>query len=145
MAAAVCTPSPKAEPLVDPTILGNLVLRKVVQSVSAYYLVHHILGRLDIGEDEERSSRKAAATAILRRLDNGDDTKRDNSSDNNRRQRKEDLVLNQYEQRVALDVVAPEDIPVSFDGTCSYRNLLAVSDKVFMDRHWWLEQYNRRA
>ena len=25
-------------------------------------------------------------------------------------------MLNQYEQRVALDVVAPDDIPVSFEG-----------------------------
>lgn len=26
-------------------------------------------------------------------------------------------MLNQYEQMVAMDVVAPEDIPVAFDGT----------------------------
>lgn len=31
--------------------------------------------------------------------------------------RKEDLVLNQYESQVALEVVAPEDIPVGFEGT----------------------------
>jgi SpoVK/Ycf46/Vps4 family AAA+-type ATPase len=31
------------------------------------------------------------------------------------KQKKEDLVLNQYEQSIAMDVVAPEDIPVSFE------------------------------
>ena len=32
------------------------------------------------------------------------------------RQRKEDLVLNQYEQLIAAEVVAPEDIAVGFQG-----------------------------
>ena len=31
--------------------------------------------------------------------------------------RKEDLVLNQYESQIAMEVVAPEDIPVGFEGT----------------------------
>lgn len=34
-----------------------------------------------------------------------------------KRLRKEDLALNQYEQAIAMEVVAPEDIPVSFEGT----------------------------
>lgn len=84
------------------------------KSVSAYYVVHSILSRLEQGEDDEKSSRKAAATAIMRRLDNNQDAK--GSSGSSRRFRKEDLTLNQYEQRIALDVVAPEDIPVKFDG-----------------------------
>lgn len=33
-----------------------------------------------------------------------------------RRPRKEDLVLDQYENQIAMEVVAPEDIPVGFDG-----------------------------
>ena len=36
--------------------------------------------------------------------------------DRPRRQRKEDLILNQYEQSIATEVVAPEDISVGFDG-----------------------------
>ena len=32
------------------------------------------------------------------------------------RHRKEDLVLNQYEQMIAAEVVAPEDIAVGFEG-----------------------------
>ena len=31
--------------------------------------------------------------------------------------KKEDLALNQYENQIALDVVAPEDIPVGFEGS----------------------------
>ena len=37
-----------------------------------------------------------------------------NSGRRERRPRKVDLVLNQYEQAIAMDVVAPNDIPVSF-------------------------------
>ena len=46
--------------------------------------------------------------------EDGEDEERDGRL--GRRQRKEDLVLNQYEQMVALDVVAPEDIPTRFEG-----------------------------
>ncbi|KAL2047081.1 hypothetical protein N7G274_001100 [Stereocaulon virgatum] len=83
---------------------------------SFYYLVRYALNRLDFENDKEQATRRSAAAAILRRLDpqdheekNGDDSRR------KRRSRKEDLVLNQYEQMVAMDVVAPEDIPVAFD------------------------------
>lgn len=69
-------------------------------------------------EDKDQAARKSAAAAVLRRLDTRDedeDTKTDDGR--SRRSRKEDLVLNQYEQMVAMDVVAPEDIPVTFEGT----------------------------
>jgi hypothetical protein len=33
-----------------------------------------------------------------------------------RAKRKEELVLNQYENQIALEVVAPEDISVGFEG-----------------------------
>lgn len=81
-----------------------------------FYLVRYALSRLEV-EDKDQATRKSAAAAVLRRLDlrnDDDDTKSENGG--NRRSRKEDLVLNQYEQMVAMDVVAPEDIPVSFEG-----------------------------
>ena len=81
-------------------------------------MVRYALNRLDLDNDKETLARKSAAAAVLRRLDpheaepNGEDGRQ-------RRSRKEDLVLNQYEQMVAMDVVAPEDIPVTFEGnTC---------------------------
>ena len=53
---------------------------------------------------------------MLRRLDQSEE-KRGNTDDGTGiRIRKEDLVLNQYEQMIATEVIAPEDIPVSFEG-----------------------------
>ena len=76
--------------------------------------MNHFLSRLDT-EGKEQTSQKLAAAAILRRLDpqviDGE------SNEKNRRPRKEDLVLTRYEQMIAMDVVAPEDIPVSFEGS----------------------------
>lgn len=75
--------------------------------------MNHFLSRLDT-EGKEQTSRKLAAAAILRRLDPKD--KVGEGSGNGRRPRKEDIVLSQYEQMIAMDVVAPEDIPVTFEG-----------------------------
>ena len=75
--------------------------------------MNHFLSRLD-PEGKNQESRKLAAAAILRRLDPKD--KDGESSGNSRRPRKEDVVLSQYEQMIAMDVVAPEDIPVTFEG-----------------------------
>ena len=87
------------------------------QTGSFYYLVRYALNRLDLENDKEQATRRNAAAAILRRLDPQDqDEKGNDDGRRKRRSRKENLVLNQYEQMVAMDVVAPEDIPVAFDG-----------------------------
>ena len=89
-----------------------------LQTGSFYYLVRYALNRLDLENDKEQATRRNAAAAILRRLDPQDQDESGNSDGRRkRRSRKEDLVLNQYEQVVAMDVVASEDIPVAFDGT----------------------------
>ena len=94
---------------------GHLLTRS--QTGSFYYLVRYALNRLDLENDKEQATRRNAAAAILRRLDPQDqDEKGNDNGRRKRRSRKEDLVLNQYEQMVAMDVVAPEDIPVAFDG-----------------------------
>ena len=54
-----------------------------------------------------------------------------------RRPRKEDLELNQYEQMIAMDVVAPEDIAVMFDGKVhsflySKRELIDVNPQILV-------------
>lgn len=88
--------------------------------MSVFYLVRYALSRL---EDKDQVTRKSAAAAVLRRLDAKhakDDDEDDETDDGrDRRSRKENLDLNQYEQMVAMDVVAPEDIPVTFEGTVS--------------------------
>ncbi|BDD56033.1 hypothetical protein MPDQ_001580 [Monascus purpureus] len=87
-------------------------------SASAYFLIRYLLSRLDFdpeGQKKEEQRRKSAA--ILRRLDSAEDSDDDSSATGTRRERKPkkvDLVLNQYEQAIAMDVVAPNDIPVSF-------------------------------
>lgn len=85
--------------------------------MSIYYLIRYAFPRIDSEEKKESSNRKSAAAAVLRRLDRAEQDGEFNAGDGrDRRTRKEDLALNQYEQLVAMDVVAPEDIPVSFEG-----------------------------
>ncbi len=88
------------------------------KNVSVYYLVRYALSRIESEGDKEQASRKSAAAAVLRRLDTlkQDDEETRSDDSRSRRPRKEDLKLNQYEQTVALDVVAPEDIAVKFEG-----------------------------
>ena len=75
--------------------------------------MNHFLSRLDT-EGKEQASRKLAAAAVLRRLDPQEQDV--DTDEKGRRPRKEDLVLTQYEQMIAMDVVAPDDIPVTFEG-----------------------------
>lgn len=71
-------------------------------------------------EPEEDKKRKEGAAAVLQKLDDRERLKRlaNGEASPARRSRKEDLVLNQYEQVIASEVIAPEDIAVSFDGSC---------------------------
>lgn len=85
-------------------------------NVSIYYILRYAFSRLESEGDKEQAARMSAAAAVLRRLDpksEDEDTKGDDRK--SRRPRKEALVLNQYENMIALDVVAPEDIAVTFE------------------------------
>ncbi|KAJ5465212.1 uncharacterized protein N7458_000898 [Penicillium daleae] len=89
-------------------------------SASAYFLIRYLLSRLDFDpESQKKEEQRQKSAAILRRLDGGDESddgmNRGGSTKKGSRQRKGDLTLNQYEQAVAMDVVAPEDINVSFE------------------------------
>ena len=77
--------------------------------------MRYALSRL---EPEDEKSRKAAAAAVMQRLDKRERDKNGPITEDGtyQRSRKEDLVLNQYEQVIASEVIAPEDIPVRFDG-----------------------------
>ena len=99
-----------------PLILAFVAQTHRFQNVSIYYLVRYALSRM---EPEEDKKRKAGAAAVLQKLDERERIKDLASGDLGapQRSRKEDLVLNQYEQVIASEVIAPEDIPVSFDGT----------------------------
>jgi hypothetical protein len=69
-------------------------------------------------EKHEQARIKAKANlSRLRRARENDGIDGDDSGTSDRKgPRIEDLVLNEYENMVALEVVAPEDIAVGFDG-----------------------------
>lgn len=99
----------------------------MLQNVSVYYLARHILSGFPSIADPEKEQHEQArlkAAANLRRLDRNKNDSDDASEEDvkgkkntNRAARKEDLVLNQYESQIAMEVVAPEDIPVGFEGS----------------------------
>jgi SpoVK/Ycf46/Vps4 family AAA+-type ATPase len=88
-----------------------------------YYIAKSVVSSLPLGTDPEKEQHEQArvrAAANLRRIDRlrGDSDSDDESGrsrGNSRRPRKEDLDLDQYESQIAMEVVAPEDIPVGFD------------------------------
>ena len=99
--------------------------------MSIYYAIKYTISRNENGngDETEQGKNKAAAAAILRRLDPIDDDEAPETDDGrDRRLRKEDMVLNQWEQAVALDIVAPDDIPVTFEG-----KMHAISSPLFSD------------
>lgn len=107
-----------------------------------YYIAKSVVASLPLGTDPEKEQHEQArvkATANLRRLDrlkddidSGEDSGR--GTDNTRRPRKEDFDLDQYESQIAMEVVAPEDIPVGFDGSFppDLANML-----INTRRYWW--------
>lgn len=87
-------------------------------SASAYFLIRYLISRLDFDpESQKKEEQRQKSAAILRRLEGGNDEDSSRSKDGKRGkgQRKRELTLNQYEQAIAMDVVAPEDIAVSFE------------------------------
>ncbi|KAB8237222.1 hypothetical protein ETB97_009992 [Aspergillus alliaceus] len=88
-------------------------------SASAYFLIRYLISRLDFDpESQKKEEQRRKSAAILRKLDGGDESDEDSprrEGKRGRRQKRGELVLNQYEQAIAMDVVAPDDIPVSFE------------------------------
>ncbi|TVY83865.1 Protein MSP1 [Lachnellula suecica] len=104
-------------------LLQDLLLI-VVSSFSMYYVAKSIVGNLPLGNDPDKEQHEQArvrAAANLRRLDKsrgeGDYDSEDDSGGrgSSRRPRTDELQLDQYESQIAMEVVAPEDIPVGFD------------------------------
>jgi ATPase family AAA domain-containing protein 1 len=108
-----------------------------------------ILGSLVDPEKEKQEQARQHAKAHLERLNRRqrlrEDTDED-STDTRSGQRVEELRLNEYENLIALEMVAPEDIPVGFDG----KPLFSVSNlggwtltPESLDRHWRFGSYHR--
>jgi ATPase family AAA domain-containing protein 1 len=89
-----------------------------------YYVVRYLTDKINFDpESEQKEQARRKSAAILRRLDEPIDSDGD-TQDARRRPRKEDLVLSQYEQAIAMDVVAPDDIPVSFDDIGGLKDII---------------------
>ncbi|KAL2061679.1 hypothetical protein VTL71DRAFT_7056 [Oculimacula yallundae] len=99
------------------------ILLILVSSTAMYYIAKSVVSSLPLAADPEKEQHEQArvrAAANLRRLDKSrqEDDSDDESgrgTDNSGRPRKEELNLDQYESQIAMEVVAPEDIPVGFD------------------------------
>jgi len=90
-------------------------------------VIRNLLARLDPeAQQKEEAKRKASAAnqklgAILaNKAEDAYDSDSDDENVGRRRRRSririEDLGLTAYEQTIAMEVVAPDEIPVSFDG-----------------------------
>lgn len=78
-----------------------------------------ILSSLVDPEKEKQEQARRQAKAHLERLSRRQRTSGeydDETSGSRRGPRVEELALNEYENLIALEMVAPEDIPVGFDG-----------------------------
>ncbi|CAL3969919.1 hypothetical protein PZA11_007532 [Diplocarpon coronariae] len=102
-------------------LIQDLILI-LVSSTAMYYVAKSIVATLPLGNDPEKEQHDQArvrAAANLRRLDKTrraeDSEEEGHATDGSRRPRKEDFELDQYESQIAMEVVAPEDIPVGFD------------------------------
>ncbi|KAG7287744.1 hypothetical protein NEMBOFW57_007258 [Staphylotrichum longicolle] len=102
-------------------IVTGLVL--AAGTIGAYFFVQEVfapyISRLVDPDREKNEQARLKAQANLQRIRRRqveeDDEGGDGTDRSRHASRLEKLVLNEYENQVALEVVAPEDIPVGFD------------------------------
>lgn len=105
------------------TLAGYLpdILIAVSAPLIAYFLIRNIISRLDPEKDQKEEARQKASAAsqkldaILANKSRDSSEYEEDYDSSHRRPRKEDLVLTPYEQTIAMEVVAPEEIPVTFE------------------------------
>lgn len=94
-----------------------------IQPVLAYFLARQLISRLDpdASAKSEAQQKALAATSRLQSIfqspDRDDDFSDDSDSDDfssERPKAREDLTLTPYEQTIAMEVVSPAEIPVTF-------------------------------
>ncbi|CAF9924854.1 MAG: hypothetical protein GOMPHAMPRED_003738 [Gomphillus americanus] len=101
----------------------------------SYWVVQYGLSKIDMDNGAaDAKKRKATAAAVMQRIDQRERRVRAENDDfeetiheSNQAllgPRKEDLVLNQYEQTIASEVVAPEDIAVGFEDIGGLENVI---------------------
>ncbi|KAF2684479.1 AAA-domain-containing protein [Lentithecium fluviatile CBS 122367] len=102
------------------------ILMAAAAPLIAYFVIRNLLSRLD-PEAQQKEEARQKASAANRKLgailankqtdgyDSEDDEDEGRYSRRRSRPRIEDLQLTAYEQTIAMEVVAPEEIPVSFE------------------------------
>lgn len=94
------------------------------KGLSMYLLLRYMINKINFDPDaEQKEQARLKSAAILRRLDEPQNLPAEVHTEHER-PRKEDLVLTQYEQAIAQDLVAPEDIPVSFEDIGGMKDII---------------------
>jgi hypothetical protein len=90
-----------------------------------------LLSNLADPEREKHEQARHQAKAHLERLNRRHRLRDEHDDDDGSHSgpRVEELVLNEYENLIALEMVAPEDIPVGFDGRSTLISLRFVKKK----------------
>ncbi|KAK8159750.1 P-loop containing nucleoside triphosphate hydrolase protein [Phyllosticta citrichinensis] len=85
--------------------------------VLMYFVVRNILARLDpeAASKEEARQKSIAANRKLRGILARQEEEEEEQGSIQKRLNREEMVLTPYEQTIAMEVVAPEEIPVSFE------------------------------
>lgn len=86
-----------------------------MQPILAYYLARQLLGNLDpdAGAKAEAKKKALAASSRLQSIISNNAIE-DEEDEANPRPRVQDLNLSAYEQTIAMEVVSPQEIPVTF-------------------------------
>ena len=109
------------------------ILTSLFTAVGAFYwIVKQAVSELHLDDDQERIEAQYTAKATLQRLeessehrnnDNIESAEKD-ASWSPRRKRIQDLQLNRYELMIASDVIAPDQVHVSFSGISTTSELI---------------------
>ncbi|KAF2091639.1 AAA-domain-containing protein [Saccharata proteae CBS 121410] len=95
------------------------VLMVAAAPVIMYFVLRELMSRLDpeAAQKEEARQKSIAANRKLGRILNRPEEEEEEEEAHGiqRRIRQEDLILTPYEQTIAMEVVAPEEIPVAFE------------------------------
>ncbi|KAI9677724.1 MAG: hypothetical protein M1829_002496 [Trizodia sp. TS-e1964] len=95
--------------------LASELLMTALVPISAYMLFRYMFSKVGDPDAAEQEATRIKSAAVMRRLDSNKNSRKMLANGEEIYPRKEDIDLTKYEQIIALDVVAPEDIPVSFE------------------------------
>ncbi|QIX00943.1 hypothetical protein AMS68_006460 [Peltaster fructicola] len=90
------------------------ILLVAAAPILAYYLARQLLGSLDPEAGNKADAKKKALAASSRLQSIISNNHDDDEDDSEQRPKVQDLNLSAYEQTIAMEVVSPQEIPVTF-------------------------------